>query len=347
MTTPPNLNDLVGILLRFRLHQFAVTTDIEKAFLNVGLETQDRDVTRFFWFDTPTDPSTPLSTYRFKSVLFGATSSPFILNSVLQKHLRENRCEYTDTLMNDLYVDNILSSFPTESALLKYFDTSRDLFTRAGFNLRSWASNSQLLRDRANSHNVLDKDELIKVLGLRWNTCNDTLTFAKPEYTDIEDTQYQWKYCPTDSNPADMLSRGVTATKFLELDLWMKGPEWLTDKSNWPQWKNKESHILSTTIEQGQSTSEPQQKIRSYEGISKIMDIQRYSSYQKLLRITAYMYRFINNCRNNDKLTGNLSVNEIQTASTSWIRDSQLRKYPDVIESFKQQIREKCASEAT
>ncbi|XP_071153539.1 uncharacterized protein [Mytilus edulis] len=146
--------------------------------------------------------------------------------------------------------------------------------------------------------------------------------------------EYQWKYCPTDSNPADMLSRGVTATKFLELDLLMKEPEWLTGKSNWPQWKNKESHILSTTIEQGQSTSEPQQKIRSYEGISKIMDIQRYSSYQKLLRITAYMYRFINNCRNNDKLTGNLSVNEIQTASTSWIRDSQLRKYPDVIESF-------------
>ncbi|XP_063418257.1 uncharacterized protein LOC134701045 [Mytilus trossulus] len=109
MTTPPNLNDLVGILLRFRLHQCDVTTDIEKAFLNVGLETQDRDVTRFFWFDTPTDPSTPLSTYRFKSVLFGATSSPFILNSVLQKHLRENRCEYTDTLKNDLYVDNIVA----------------------------------------------------------------------------------------------------------------------------------------------------------------------------------------------------------------------------------------------
>ncbi|XP_071171200.1 uncharacterized protein [Mytilus edulis] len=64
------------------------------------------------------------------------------------------------------------------------------------------------------------------------------------------------------------------------------------------------------------------------------MDIERYSSYQNLLRITAYMYRFINNCRNNDKLTGNLSVNEIQTASTSWIRDSQLRKYPDVIESL-------------
>ncbi|XP_071138915.1 uncharacterized protein [Mytilus edulis] len=172
-------------------------------------------------------------------------------------------------------------------------------------------------------------------ITLSWLTTEKQLpVFVSNRVKEINEItqEYTWKYCPTDSNPADMLSRGVTATKFLELDLWMKGPEWLTDKSNWPQWKNKESHILSTTIEQGQSTSEPQQKIRSYEGISKIMDIQRYSSYQKLLRITAYMYRFINNCRNNDKLTGNLSVNEIQTASTAWIRDSQLRKYPDVIE---------------
>ncbi|VDI29362.1 Hypothetical predicted protein [Mytilus galloprovincialis] len=60
--------------------------------------------------------------------------------------------------------------------------------------------------------------------------------------------EYTWKYCPTDSNPADMLSRGVTATRFLELDLWMKGPEWLTDKSNWPQWKNKNHTFLALQL---------------------------------------------------------------------------------------------------
>ena len=35
---PPLLNDLPGILLRFRLHKYAITTDIEKAFLHVNLD---------------------------------------------------------------------------------------------------------------------------------------------------------------------------------------------------------------------------------------------------------------------------------------------------------------------
>ena len=45
---PPSLNDLCAILLRFRLHKFAFSADIEKAFLHVHLDESDRDYTRFF-----------------------------------------------------------------------------------------------------------------------------------------------------------------------------------------------------------------------------------------------------------------------------------------------------------
>ena len=44
---PPLLNDLTGILLRFRLYQCGITADIEKAFLHVNLDEADRGVTRF------------------------------------------------------------------------------------------------------------------------------------------------------------------------------------------------------------------------------------------------------------------------------------------------------------
>lgn len=70
------------------------------------------------------------------------------------------------------------------------------------------------------------------------------------------------------------------------------------------------------------------------ERISKVFDIQRYVSYQKLLRITEYAYRFIHNCRQNTELAGKLSVKEIEIASNAWIRDAQIRNYPDVIESL-------------
>ena len=49
------LPDLCGLLLRFRLSSIAIVGDIEKAFLSVGLQTADRDVTRFLWLkDTST-----------------------------------------------------------------------------------------------------------------------------------------------------------------------------------------------------------------------------------------------------------------------------------------------------
>ena len=42
------LNDLCGILIRFRLHKIVLVADIEKAFHQLGLQKSLRDVTRFF-----------------------------------------------------------------------------------------------------------------------------------------------------------------------------------------------------------------------------------------------------------------------------------------------------------
>ena len=44
---PPLLNNLYSILLRFHLHIYALSTDIEKAFLHVRLHEDDRNFTRF------------------------------------------------------------------------------------------------------------------------------------------------------------------------------------------------------------------------------------------------------------------------------------------------------------
>ncbi|XP_045198804.1 uncharacterized protein LOC123553115 [Mercenaria mercenaria] len=89
-STPPTLNDISHIMIRFRLGKYAVSTDIEKAFLNLRLDKEDRDMTRFLWLSYPGNPDSPFTTYRFKSVLFGATCSPFILNASLLKHLENN-----------------------------------------------------------------------------------------------------------------------------------------------------------------------------------------------------------------------------------------------------------------
>ena len=45
------LRNLCGILLRFRLYKTAMVADIEKAFLQIGLQPSQRDVTRFLWLN--------------------------------------------------------------------------------------------------------------------------------------------------------------------------------------------------------------------------------------------------------------------------------------------------------
>ena len=78
---PSMVPELPQMLMRFRLGSLAACSDIAKAFLMVGLDEQDRDFTRFLWPRDPKDPDSPIDTYRFKVILFGATCSQFILNA--------------------------------------------------------------------------------------------------------------------------------------------------------------------------------------------------------------------------------------------------------------------------
>ncbi|XP_063442104.1 uncharacterized protein LOC134722415 [Mytilus trossulus] len=132
MNTPPVLNDLTKLLLRFRLNAIAISTDIEKAFLHVGLHEHDRDATRFLWMSDAENINSKLVTYRFKSVLFGATCSPFILSATRLKHVQtqEKNSDTAKMIEQDIYVDNIISSVSNENKAVQYYKEARELMTK-------------------------------------------------------------------------------------------------------------------------------------------------------------------------------------------------------------------------
>ena len=109
-----------------------------------------------------------------------------------------------------------------------------------------------------------------------WNVCEKQSTSDQGN-----SGKYTWKYCPTTSNPADLLSRGTDYSKLLQNDLWFKGPSWIADKSKWPVWNRKDTHILANVTEAGKSTDveeqiEEETSMDSDKGdrkISKIIDI--------------------------------------------------------------------------
>jgi len=115
---------LCGILLHFRSRTFALSTNIEKAFLHVKLHPDDRNFTRFLWPPNLDDPADKFITYHFTVVPFGSTSSPFILAAVLDLHLSEIASPVAADMKENIYVDNILFGCNTEDKLIMYYKQS-------------------------------------------------------------------------------------------------------------------------------------------------------------------------------------------------------------------------------
>ena len=105
--------------LRFRIYKVALTADIEKAFLQVGLQPADRDVTRFLWLKDPTKPLSKdnLQIYRFARFPFRVISSPFKLGATIL---------YLLTWVN-----------PSKEAR-EFYSESKEVFHESSMNLREW-----------------------------------------------------------------------------------------------------------------------------------------------------------------------------------------------------------------
>ena len=138
---PVMIEDLVGLLLRFRCNEIAILADIEKAFLQVGLQREDRDVTRFLWLTDWTKPMsrTNITIYRFTRVLFGIISSPFLLAGTIDLHLSKTGTVNSKKALKDLYVDNLVTGARNLEEALVFFDEIKKTFREISMNIREWA----------------------------------------------------------------------------------------------------------------------------------------------------------------------------------------------------------------
>lgn len=118
----PKFNQLIfDLLVRFRSYKIALTADLEKAFLMVLVESSNRHVLRFVWVDDPLKDPPELRVYRFTRVVFGVSSSPFLLNATIRCHLErflETDKSLVQRLLCSMYVDDIVTGGQTEDEVL-------------------------------------------------------------------------------------------------------------------------------------------------------------------------------------------------------------------------------------
>ncbi|GFT01966.1 integrase catalytic domain-containing protein [Trichonephila clavipes] len=136
----PNLIEQIpDILDKFRRYPIGLSADIGKAFLQLGITPKHRDFLRFFYPDEGEE-----NIYRHCRVVFGVSSSPFLLAAVLA-HLLENvpadDTQLGSKLKLSFYVDNCVTGVNNIAQQEEFIFRSKEILSRGCFNLRNWESN--------------------------------------------------------------------------------------------------------------------------------------------------------------------------------------------------------------
>ena len=149
-TGPSLLESIPDILLRFRTHKVALIGDVEKAFLMVGITEADRDVLRFLWFDDAMAEAPTPVVLRFARVVFGVSSSPFLLNATIQHHIERyaNDPEFVRQVLDSLYVDDVAAGGSDDLATYELYTKLKTRLAEGGFNIRKFSSNSAILMSK-------------------------------------------------------------------------------------------------------------------------------------------------------------------------------------------------------
>ncbi|KAK5967304.1 Integrase catalytic domain-containing protein, partial [Trichostrongylus colubriformis] len=250
---PSILPDLVGILLRSRLPQYLLISDVEKAFLQIRLQLDQRDATRFLWLRDHTKPPTDdnIEIFRFTRVPFGITASPFLLAASILYYLRRDP---NGTLNNEIeqntYVDNIVLGASSELEAIRKYQESKALFVSMHMNLRQFLCNSSAVNNAIAPVDRMQSSAHTSLLGIRWNPHLDHLIIPfNTTMHKVTSKRTALKALASTFDPLGLLSPFLAPFKIFQQDLWSKSYQWddpldQLDISRWNQLVQDIQHPL-------------------------------------------------------------------------------------------------------
>ncbi|XP_043488608.1 uncharacterized protein LOC122515358 [Polistes fuscatus] len=178
-------------------------------------------------------------------------------------------------------------------------------------------------------------DSTIALAWIRSPSRNWT-TFVANRVAEIQERipNSKWGHVSSAENPADFISRGVTPTELLSLDLWWHGPGMVfgnaTDTApevpleELPERRNTSVTCTVAMIGRDQ---------RSREFCDRIFN--KYSQFTRLVRVIAYCGRFCRNARRaQTKDIGPLTVAEIAQARERLIKLCQAQEFGEEIRAI-------------
>lgn len=175
---PDLLNNILGILVRFRENPVAFIGDIKKMYHTVATTTLDHHTHRFLWRDMNSNKEP--DTYVIQRVSFGDKPSGAIATVALRKTAEMSKDRYPEAMeiiLTNTYMDDIIESVDTESKAKQLTDDIENLLEQGGFKLKEWIYSG--IQSNKNDEQVVIESHTTteKVLGVVWTPRTDEFTF--------------------------------------------------------------------------------------------------------------------------------------------------------------------------
>ncbi len=254
---------LIDVLLRFRFHRIALTSDISKMYRAVELSTEDKDFHRFVWRSSPGDV---LKDFRMTRLTFGVSASSFAANMSVKQNALDHADEYplaVKAVEESFYVDDALTGANSREEAVQLQNQLQELFSRGGFVLRKWNSSdssvldhiSSEMRDCQETHGIQDSDQPTKTLGFEWNTRSDHfhLTIASLPPIDCITKRALVSDIAKTFDALGWFAPTLIQAKILLQRLWERKVDWdqvVPDeiKDAWLQWRQELPLLASKQI---------------------------------------------------------------------------------------------------
>ena len=219
------LSSLFCLLCSFRSNQFAAIADIRQAFLQIKLKLE-KDCNRFcfFW-----EENNQLRCFRYSSIVFGFSCSPFILNYVLKHHASTYPSDLCTQLLNsNFYMDDFIFTSSSPQELKEIYQTATHRLAEGGFELRSWNTNHPEIRKlmledgKAVEHSCHEE----RVLGYLYDFTQDTLRLCDFAFEEVSSKRDLLSQISKVFDPLSLFSPVTVRGRLLMKETWERKIPW-------------------------------------------------------------------------------------------------------------------------
>lgn len=255
---PKLQQDIVDIILHFRLHEIVFTADIRQMYRQILVHRDDRPYQLILWHNEKGE----LQEFQLNTVTYGVTSAPYLAIRCLHQLALQGQQTHpraSQILLEDIFVDDICSGADSLEEARDVKNEVVDLLSHGCFELRKWTSNCpQLLMDIPEEHCEInfteDSHASIKILGFQYNAKTDTFNFTVSLDSDICTKRIILSRISSIYDPNGWLSPCVIFVKILMQRLWKLGLEWddvppVEIINDWKEFCDNLHHLRSVSID--------------------------------------------------------------------------------------------------